>query len=121
MVGVQGKNAIYRALQYGAHFVFFARRGEHHVQEVARVAQVIARVHIGLAYGVLVGHRHQGRHFRDQANRGDLAVLGVVDVGAVMVERRQSADQASHDRHRMRVAPKPTQEKLHLLVDHGVH
>ncbi len=37
-----------------------------------------------------------------------------------MIERRQGADRADHDRHRMRVAPEPGEEARHLLVQHGV-
>jgi hypothetical protein len=51
---------------------------------------------------------------------GDLAVLRVVDVGAVVIEGRQRADQAGHHRHRVRVAAEAAQEELHLLVDHRV-
>jgi hypothetical protein len=47
-------------------------------------------------------------------------VLRVGDVCAVVVEGRQGADQAGHDGHGVGVTPKATQEKLHLLVDHGV-
>ena len=64
--------------------------------------------------------RHQRGHLGDQADRRDLAVLRVVDVGAVVVEGRQRAHQAGHDRHRVGVAAEAAQEELHLLVDHRV-
>ena len=38
----------------------------------------------------------------------------------VVVERRQGADTADHDRHRVRVAPEALEEPHHLLVDHRV-
>ena len=47
-------------------------------------------------------------------------MLRVVDVGAVVVERRECAYQASHDGHGMRIAPEATQEKLHLFIHHRV-
>ena len=120
MICVQDEDAVQCALQHRVDLVLFTRRGKHHVQKVAGVAQVIFGVHVGLAYGVLVRHGDQRRHFRDQANGGDLAVLRVGDVRAVVVERRQGTDQAGHDGHRVRVTAKATQEKLHLFVDHGV-
>ncbi|MNS78839.1 hypothetical protein D3C72_1124700 [compost metagenome] len=97
-----------------------ARGVEHHVQEVFRVRQVVARVHHGLAHGVLVHHRRQGRHLGDQANRGDFAVLRVIDVQRVVVERRQGADHTAHDGHRVGVAAEAVEEGLQLLVNHGV-
>jgi hypothetical protein len=84
------------------------------------VRQRVLRVDVGLADGVLVRHGHQRRHLGDQADRGDLAVLGIVDVRAVVIEGRQRADQAGHHRHRVRVAAEAAQEELHLLVDHRV-
>jgi hypothetical protein len=84
------------------------------------VGQVVLRVDVGLADAVLVGHGHQRGHLGDQADRRDLAVLRVVDVGAVVIEGRQRAHQAGHHRHRVRVAAEAAQEELHLLVDHGV-
>jgi len=42
-------------------------------------------------------------------------VVQVIESG---VERGEGADQAGQHGHRMRVAPEPAQEELHLLVDH---
>ena len=120
VVGVQDEDAVECTFQHGADLVLFTRRGEHHVQEVACVAQVVLRVHVGLAHGVLVGHGDQRRHLGNQADGRDVAVLWVVDVGAVMVEGRQCTHQAGHDGHGVCVAAEATQEELHLLVDHGV-
>ena len=51
---------------------------------------------------------------------GDHALLRIVDVGGVVIEGRQRADRAAHDRHRMRVAAEAGEEPRHLLVHHGV-
>ena len=120
VVGVQDEDAVHRAHQHVVDLVVLARRGEHHAHEVAGVRQVVARVHVGLAHGVLVGHRDQRRHLGDQPDRRDLALPGVVQVHRVRVERRQRADQAGHDRHRVRIAAEAAHEELHLLVDHRV-
>ena len=42
------------------------------------------------------------------------------DVGRVVIEGRQRADRAEHDRHRMRVAAEALEEAAHLLVHHRV-
>ncbi len=42
------------------------------------------------------------------------------DVGRVVIERRQRADRAGHDGHRMRVAAEALEEAAHLLVHHRV-
>jgi hypothetical protein len=90
------------------------------VQEVRRVIEVVARVHEGLAERVLVGHRGDGRHLRDQPEGRDLALAGVVDVEVVVVEGGQRADHAAHDRHRVRVAAEAVEEAADLLVHHRV-
>jgi hypothetical protein len=120
VVGVQDEDAVQRALDDRVDGVVFARRGEHHAHEVAGIAELVARVHVRLAGRILVRHGHQRGHLGDQADRRDLAVLRVVDVGAVVIEGRQGAHQAGHHRHRVRVAAEAAQEELHLLVDHGV-
>ncbi|MNK98430.1 hypothetical protein D3C87_1187920 [compost metagenome] len=120
VIGVQDEDAVQRALDDFIDLVVFARRGEHHAQEVARVGQVILRVDERLALRVLVCHRDQRRHLGDQADRRDVAMLRVRDVGGVVVERGQRADQARQHGHRVRVAAEAAQEEMQLLVDHRV-
>jgi hypothetical protein len=120
MVGVQDEDAVQGAFQHRVHHVVFARCAEHHAQEVARVRQVIARIHVRLAHAVLVGHGDQGRHLGNQADGGDVAVLRIVDIRAVVIEGRERADQTGQHRHWVCIAAKASQEELHLLVHHGV-
>ncbi len=47
-------------------------------------------------------------------------MLRVVDIQGVVIERRQRADHAADNRHRMRVAPKAFKETGDLIVHHGV-
>ena len=49
MVGVQDQNAVHGAFQHRVHHVLFARSGEHHVQEVAGIGQIVAWVNERLA------------------------------------------------------------------------
>ena len=80
MVSVQDQNTVHCAFQHRVHFVLFARRGEHHAQEVTRIGEVVARIHKRLADGVFVAHRRHGRHFGQQAERRDIAVTWVIHV-----------------------------------------
>ena len=120
VVSMQDEDAVQRAFDHGVHHVLFTGRGEHHVHEVASVAQVVLRVHVGLTCAVLVGHGHQGGQLGNQADSRDFAVFRIVDVRAVVVERRQSTNQAGQDGHGVGVTAETAQEELHLLVDHGV-
>jgi hypothetical protein len=61
---------------------------------------------------VLVGHRRDRRHLGDHADRGDHALVRIVDVGRVVIEGRQRADHAAHDRHRMRVAAEAVKKRV---------
>ncbi len=45
-------------------------------------------------------------------------MLRIGDVGAVVVEGAQCANDAAHDRHRVRIAAKAVVEHLELLVHH---
>ena len=120
MVCVQDENAVQSALKHGVDHVFFARHTKHHAQEIASIGQVVLGVHEGLTDAVFVGHGHQGRQFGNQANGRNIAVFWIVDVSAVVIKSRQGTHQACKHSHRMCVTTKATQEKLHLLIDHGV-
>jgi hypothetical protein len=96
------------------------RHREAHVQEVGGEVEIVARIDEGLADGILEGHRGDGRHLGDQAPARDHALVGIVDVGRVVVEGRQRADHAAHHRHRVGVTPEPREQVAELLVDHGV-
>ncbi len=120
VVGVQDEDAVHGLGQYRADRFDLARGVEHHVQEVFRVVQVVARIHHRLASGVLVGHGGDGRNLGNQAHRGDFAVLRIIDVQGVVVEGGEGADDAAHDRHRVGVTAETVEEALELLVNHGV-
>ena len=120
VIRVQNEDAIQCPNQHFVDPVLFGWDGEHHAHEISRVAQVIARVDQRLTHGVLVGHRCEGRQLGNQADCGNLALLFVVQIDRIRVERRHTAHQTRHHRHRMRIATEATQEKLHLLVNHGV-
>ena len=120
VIGVQGEDPVHRAGEDRVHLVFLGRDREAHAQEVRRIVEIVARIHEGLADRIFVGHRRDGRHLGDQADRGDLALMLVIDVGAVVVEGGHRADHADHGGHRMRVAAEATEEVVHLLVDHRV-
>lgn len=120
MVRVQREDPVHRAAQDRVDLVILGRDAEAHAQEVGRIVQIVARIHEGLTHGVLVGHGGNRRHLGDQADRRDLALPGIRDVGAVVVEGGHCADHAHHDRHRVRIAAEPGEETVHLFVHHGV-
>ncbi len=120
MIGMQDEDAIHGLGQHRADRFDLARGVEHHVQEVFRVAQVVARIHQRLTDRVLVNHRGDGRHLGDQAHGGNFAVVRIVDVQGVVVERRKGADNATHDGHGVGVTTETIEEGLQLLVNHGV-
>ena len=69
MVRVQDEDFPHRVLDDRIDLVRFGRDAERHAQEVARVAEAVLRIHI-----------------RDQPVRSDHSLLGVGDIGAVVVE-----------------------------------
>jgi hypothetical protein len=81
VVGVQHHDAVHRLGKDRVHHIVLGRDGKAHVQEVARVIEAVLGVNEGLADGILVGHRGDGRQLGDHADRGNLALPGIVDVG----------------------------------------
>ncbi len=120
MIGVQDEDPVHRLRQHRVDLVVLARHGERHVQEILGVAQRVFRIHEGLAMRVLVGHGADRRQLGDEAVRGDHPLVGVIDVGRVVIERRQRANHAAQHRHRVRVAAETAEESGDLLVHHRV-
>src|ERR1035437_7667584 len=96
---MQDKDTIHGAFNDRVDLVVFTWRGKHHAHEVARIAQVVPWIHVGLADAVFVGHCHQSGHLGNESQGGYVAVLWVVDISAVMVKRWQGTQQAAHDGH----------------------
>ena len=120
MVGMEDEDAVHRPRQHRIDLVLLARHRVAHAQEVRGVVEVVLRIDEGLTDRILVGHRCERRHLRDHADRRDVALDRIGDVGGVVVERGERADRADHHCHRMGVAPEPLEEPAHLLVNHGV-
>ena len=100
--------------------VGLARHGEEHVQQVAAVVEIVARIDERLAERVLVGRRGDRRNLGDDAVSEDLALPRVIDVHRVVIERGHRCDHRGHHRHRMGVVMKAVEEAQQRLVDHRV-
>ena len=120
VIGVEYQDAVERPGDHRADLVILSRRREHHVDEVLGVIQIVARVDERLAERILECPRGDGRHLGDHPVGRDHALVGIGNIGAVVIEGRQRADHAAHDGHRMRVAPEPVDELVQLLVHHRV-
>ena len=67
------------------------------------------------------GFRRDRRHLGDQPDGRDIALDRILNVQAVVIEGRQRADRAHHDRHRVRIAAEAFEEAVELRMQHGVH
>ena len=120
VVRVQDEQTSSARSRTGFDLVLQLRHPEQHVQEVAREAEVVVRLVVGTADAVPVGVRRDGRNLGDQAVNLLLSRLLVEDLLAVGVERRECANGAQVDAHRMRVVLEPFHQLLDVLVKHGV-
>ena len=77
------------------HLQRLAGHFEHHVQETVNVFEIVARIAHRPADRVAIARRGNRRHLGDQADRRQLAVGSIIDVGAVVVERRQRRDRGA--------------------------
>ena len=120
MVCVEQEDTVHRAGDGWRDNGWLAGVAKHHMQEVRRVIQVVARVHEWLTDGELVTHCCDSRHFRNQTKRCDFAVIGIRYISGVVIKRRQSTNNATHNRHWVSVATEAVKEGSDLLVHHGV-
>ena len=121
VVGVQDEQHVERLRQPRVRLVLQLGHLEQHREEVGRVGQVVVRIDVRQAEVVPVGERGERRHLRDQPDRRHVALVLVVDVLRVGVERRQRADRRQQHPHRVRVVAEAVEELLDVLVDVGVH
>ena len=120
VVSVQDEDTVHSAGQNRIYFVFLTWNCEAHVQEVGCVVQIVSWVNERLANVVFVGHCSNGRHLRDHAQGSNHALVWIGDVGAVMIEGRESSNGTGHDCHWVGVTTIAFEERAHLIVDHGV-
>ena len=120
VVGVQDENPVHSPGQDRVGLVVLRRDAERHLQEVFRVAQFIARRHERLADRVFERARRDSRHLGDQPMGRNLALFGVIDIDAIVIEGRQSPDRAGHDGHRVGVTAEPAKEPVELRMQHRV-
>ena len=73
VVGVKHENHLKAPRGDGVHPVLARRQREHHVHEVRREREVVARVHDRLPVRGLVRHRRERRHLADDADAGEIA------------------------------------------------
>ena len=120
MVCVEQEDTVHCAGDGWRDHRWLAGVAKHHVKEVRRVIQIVARVHEWLTDRELVTHCCDGGHFRYQTKRCDFAVVGIRYISGVVIKRRQGTNNAAHNRHGVSVATETVKEGSDLLVHHGV-
>ena len=120
VVGVQDQQQVQGVDEIGVHLISFAGHGEHHVQEVLAVGQMVLRIDERLADRLLVAERRDGGHFGQHAVDGQLLLLGIARIERILAVDRQRADDRTEDRHRMGVGRKAGENRLHPLVQQRV-
>ena len=120
VVGVEDEEQVERLRHLGVDLVPLRRHGEHHVQQVRRVAEVVARIDVRLADRLLERPRRQRGQLGDQPVDRDLDRVLVEDLVRVGVERAHAHHPRGEDRHRVRVRGERVEEVPHLLADERV-
>jgi hypothetical protein len=120
VVGVEDEEHLEGALEGGVHDVLRLRHLEHHLEEVARVGEVVVGVGVGHPHGVAVGEGGERRDLGDEPDDLLATGRGVVDVLRLGVERRQPAHRGDEHPHGMGVVAEAGHEVLDVLVHHRV-
>jgi hypothetical protein len=120
VIGVQDEQHVERALEDRVDLVFQLRHPEQHVQEVAGEAEVVVGIDVGPSDAVAVGVGGDRRDLRDEPVDLLFARALVEDLLGIRIERRERADGAQEDAHRMRVVLEAFHQLLDVLVQHRV-
>ena len=120
MVRMEDEDLVHGAGKDRVDVIILSRHGKAHMEEILRIGQVIPRIIEWLAERIFIGHRRKGRNFRNQAPRGDCPLRRVLNIGRVVIEGRQRANDATHDGHRVGITAEPAIEDRQLLMNHRV-
>ena len=120
MVGMEQENFVHRPSQNRIHAVILTRGGEHHMQEITAVGQIVTGIDKRLPNRMFVGHCRQGWHLGNQPMSGDTPMGLIGDIERVVIEGRECANQTTHDGHRVSITTESFEEFHHLLMHHGV-
>jgi len=116
MVGVQDEQHVQSTGDQRVDLEGRGGNGEGHPQKVLHVAQGVVGIHQRLPDRLLVSVRRDRGELGHEPDRGDLHLLRVQGIEAVLIERRQAADGCGQHRHRMGVAGEAIEESAHVLV-----
>ncbi len=120
MIGMQDQDLVHRLFDDRIEDVFLGRDSKQHLQEIAGIGEIVARIRGGLFNGVLVAHGGDSGHFRQQPRGGQRPVLRIFHIQDIMIERRQRPHQGTHQRHRVRIATKAAAHAGYLLMHQGM-
>ena len=120
MVGVQDEQDVQGVLKHRVGAVLGLGHLRHHVEEVARVGQVVVRVGVWQAARVPVSEGRERGHLGDQPHNLLILVIPVVDRLRLGVEGGQRGQGADQDAHRVGVVVEAVDELLDVLVHVGV-
>ena len=120
MVCVQDEQDIQGPLQHGIGIVSALRLPPQHVHEIAHVAQIVVRHHVGQPLGVPIGHRRQRDDLPEQTVDLQHPDVLVHDIARGRVKGREGGQGADQHGHRVGVVVKPVEHLLHVLVHDGV-
>ena len=120
MVGVENEDLVHGAGEHRIDLVFLAWHRKAHVEEVRRIGEAVLGINERLSNRIFKCHGGDGRQLGDHPSRGDLTLLGIADIGRVVVEGGERANHADHHRHRMGIAAEAAEELAHLLMHHRV-
>ena len=120
MVLVKNQQSLERTNHHRVDLVILGAIAEGQAHEVLNIGERVVGVQERLTDALLVRvGRHDGQ-LRQQAERRNLDVLGLLGVERVFVVGREGRHSRRQDRHRVRIAREPGEEVLQVFVQQSV-
>ena len=101
MIGVQDEQQVQGPYRHRIRMIFLAGPRKHHGHQVFDVTAAAVRIYEGQTRCVAVTLGRQGGHLGNDAARREQAVLGIADIGGVVVVGGDGPEHAGHDGHGM--------------------
>ena len=120
VVSMKNKENVEGAFQRWIRPILRLGSAKEHVQEIARIAELVVRIDERHSQSVPIGERGNRRNFSDQTIGLLLARLDAEDVFRVVIKSGKRGDRRNHHAHGMGVVVKAVEEFLDAFVNESV-
>ncbi len=120
MIGMEDEQQVRRFGHNGIHRVWLGGNRKHHAEKIGTIVQRIIGIDKGLPDRLLIGIGGDGWDFDKKTVSGELDLLRIGRVVAVLIKHRKRAGHSRQNGHGVRIFREPIVKTFHVFVQQRV-